>query len=80
MREKKIYYIAKVIGDKNQDFEVSFLRKSVKNPNKFHVPNVPDIATVAFHDIKMILPQPSFTGSTKRTQGLYCFDIDFKKK
>lgn len=76
---RKIYYIAKVIGAQNADIEVSFLRKSVKNPNKFHVPNVPDITAVVLQDIKMILPQPGFTGSTKRTQGLYHFDIDFSK-
>lgn len=76
VKEKKIYYIAKVIGDKNRDIDVSFLRKSVKNSNTFHVP---DIATVLLHDIKMSLPQPGFTGSTKRTQGLYHFDVDFSK-
>lgn len=54
MAEKKIYYIAKVIGNKNRDIEVSFLRKSGKH---FHVPNIPDIATAAWHDIKIILSE-----------------------
>lgn len=77
VKSKHIYYIARVIGEKDEETEVSFLRKSVKNPNKFHLPVIPDLATVPLHDIKMILPKPGFTGSTKRTQGLYYFDVDF---
>ena len=43
------------------------------------MPNVPDMAIVRVQDIKMILPQPGFTGTTKRTQGLYYFDVDFTR-
>ncbi|XP_047020138.1 uncharacterized protein LOC124636298 [Helicoverpa zea] len=79
VRGKKVYYVAKVIGIINEDVEVSFLRKSAKNPNKFCLPNVPDIATVNKYDIKLVLPQPGFSGSTKRVQGLYQFDMDFSR-
>ncbi|KAJ2952962.1 hypothetical protein O0L34_g7337 [Tuta absoluta] len=37
------------------------------------------LGTVKHHDIKIILPQPAFTGGTKRQQGVYKFDLDFSK-
>lgn len=77
---KKIFYLAKVIrGGNRVDVEVSFLRKSSKIINSFQLPNVPDIATVPLEDIKMILTKPSFSGGTKRQQGMYKFNIDFSK-
>ncbi|KAF9420918.1 hypothetical protein HW555_002901 [Spodoptera exigua] len=70
VKRKRIFYAAKVIGQKQNETEVSFLRKSDKTPNNFHMPNVPDIGTVPLHDIKMILPKPTFSGTTKRKQGV----------
>lgn len=77
VKGKKIYYEAKVIAKKENDAEVSFLRKSNKTANNFYMPNVPDIATVQLKDIKMILPQPICSGNTKRKQGMYRFNLDF---
>jgi hypothetical protein len=77
VKEKEIYYVGKVIGGKENDSEISFLRRSDKNQNNFFMPNNPDIAMVALTDIKMILPQPKLSGSTKRKQGMYYFDMDF---
>lgn len=77
VKGKHIYYVAKVLGEKENETEVSFLRRSNKNPNHFHMPNVPDIATVALNDIRMILPKPLFSGNTKRIQCMYQFDINF---
>lgn len=77
-KSKKVYYVGKVIGVKNNEVEVTFLRKSVKNPNKFHLPCIPDISVVSSSDIKMILVTPTFSsGTTKRMQGLYQFNVDF---
>ncbi|CAG9769767.1 unnamed protein product [Ceutorhynchus assimilis] len=77
VKGKKIYYAAKVIGEKEHEAEVSFLRKSAKTLNTFFMPNVLDIAMVALKDIKMILPQPKLSGNTKRKQGMYHFNLDF---
>lgn len=77
VKRKRIFYAAKVIGKKGNETEVSFLRKSDKTPNNFHMPNMPDIATVALGDIKMILPKPKFSDNTKRKQCMYHFDLDF---
>lgn len=76
VKRKRIFYAAKVIGQKQNETEVSFLRKSDKTPNNFHMPNVPDIGTVPLHDIKMILPKPTFSGTTKRKQGVYNFNVN----
>ncbi|KAK9880262.1 hypothetical protein WA026_010137 [Henosepilachna vigintioctopunctata] len=53
LKGKGIYYITKVIGEMENETEVSFLRRSNTITNKFSVPIVPDIATVGFHDIKI---------------------------
>lgn len=74
---KKVFYIGKVIDEgKGREIVVSYLRRSTKVKNGFRLPDVADIATVDINDVKMILPQPSFTG-TKRQQGVYKFELDF---
>lgn len=62
---KKIYHKAKVISEKNEELEVSFARKSVKNDKNFHLSNIPDIATVVVTDVKIILPELGLSGNTK---------------
>lgn len=76
---RDIFYIAKVISskDKNDDIEVSFLRKCVKNEGYFSFPNVSDIALIPVSDIKMLLPTPKLLGSTKRLQSFYKFELNF---
>ncbi|KAK9873409.1 hypothetical protein WA026_022468 [Henosepilachna vigintioctopunctata] len=67
VKGKGIYYIAKVIGEMENETEVRFLRRSNTILNNFSLSIVPDIATVGLHDIKMILPKPKCSGNTKRT-------------
>nr|CAD7434273.1 unnamed protein product [Timema monikensis] len=58
--KKLVFYVGKIIKQKDEDgdFEISYLRKSVKDPRKFMFPVEPDIASVAETDITMVLPQP----------------------
>lgn len=78
---KKIYYIGKLLSEidsvNENDYELTFLRKSEKMEGNFYFPDVPDIATVAKRDIKMILPQPLNYGKTKRQNSYYSFEIKF---
>lgn len=43
---------------------------------KFKYPEIPDIKAVALNDIKMILPQPTFYGHTKRQQSYFKFCVN----
>ncbi|KAK9889200.1 hypothetical protein WA026_004480 [Henosepilachna vigintioctopunctata] len=62
VKGKGIYYIDKIIGEIENENEVSFLRRSNTITNNFSLSIVPDIATVGLHDIKMILPKPKCSG------------------
>jgi hypothetical protein len=63
-----VFYVGKILKQKDEDgdFEISYLRKSVKDPSKFMFPVEPDIASVAETDITIVLPQPLIAGQTKR--------------
>jgi hypothetical protein len=52
--------------DEDDDFEISYLKNSVKDPSRFTFPVEPDTASVAETDIAIVLPQPLITGETKR--------------
>lgn len=80
-KERRVYYVAKVLSVSVDDFEVevSFFRKSNKMMNTFHLPNVPDISKVSLSDIKMVLPQATLCGNTKRQQSFYKFNLDFSE-
>lgn len=73
---RKIFYVAKIIGVSDDEFEVSFLRKSLKFSNCFLFPNVADISFITLNDIAMILPEP-VPGTTKRQSTMYKFGINF---
>ena len=75
-KKKKLYYVGKVIENRNESLEycVSFLRK--KSTNKFYIPNVPDISTVDECYVKLILPKPRLNGSTTRRQSYFEFAVD----
>lgn len=76
--KQKTYYVGKVLSQiKENDFEISFLRKSIKCENRFLFPMVPDISHVLKKDIKMILPAPLTQGLTKRQKSLLKFEINF---
>lgn len=73
---RKIFYVAKVIGVTDNDFEVSFLRKSVKHFNCFLFSTMPDISFISLNEIAMILLEP-VPGTTKRQPKMYKFGINF---
>jgi hypothetical protein len=60
--------MGKIINQKDEDgdFEISYLKKSVKDPSRCVFPVEPDIASVAETDIAIVLPQPLIAGQTKR--------------
>lgn len=78
-KKKKLFYIGKVIEERNENLEyyISFLRK--KACNKYHLPAVPDLSNVKDDDVKFILPKPTFSGSTTRQQNYYSFSIDLSQ-
>lgn len=73
---KQIYYVSKVTGVSDGEFEVSFLRKNLKFSNCFLFPDIPDTSFVTSNDIVMVLPDP-VPGTTKRQSKLYKFRINF---
>jgi hypothetical protein len=60
--------MGKIINQKDEDgdFEISYLKNSVKDPSRFVFPVEPDLASVAETDIAIVLPQPLIAGQTKR--------------
>ncbi|GBM08004.1 hypothetical protein AVEN_71449-1 [Araneus ventricosus] len=61
------FFMAKVLNQKSPDeWKVSFLRKRSKMPNAFIFPNISEILVVERADLKMVLPPPLVTGTTKR--------------
>ena len=74
----KKYYIGKITSPKDiaGDFEISYLRRKEKT-SQFVYPPVPDIATVAMKDIKVVLPEPRSIGKTKRQSSYLYFDVNF---
>lgn len=75
--ENNIHYVAKVLEcDRNNEFQVSYLRKSGKISNSFYFPDVPDIHRAMKSDFVMILPKP-VTTNNKRLSSYYKFGLDF---
>lgn len=72
------YYVGKILRSKDEDnkFEISYLRKHNTTGSQFTMPQIPDLASVAEIDIKMILPPALFTGTTKRQNSFYTFEIE----
>lgn len=76
--KKAVFYIGQVAKEKDieNDVEVNFLRKSLKDDSHFVFPVVPDVASVSLDDIKMILPMPTCLGKTKRLQSSFKFEVN----
>ena len=74
----KKYHIGILISAKDLtgDFEISYLRRKEKT-SQFVYPQVPDIASVAIKDIKVVLPEPRSSGKTKRQRSYLYFDVNF---
>ncbi|KAG5898198.1 hypothetical protein JTB14_005578 [Gonioctena quinquepunctata] len=80
IRENNIvYYVGKILTDKdkNDEFEISFFRKSIEMHNKFILPNILDIALIPLTNIKMKLPEPVLLGMTKLHQSYLDFGVSF---
>ena len=73
------YYVGQVTKDidDDDDFEINFYRKSLKGTNKFHLPVIEDKCSFSMYDIKAILPQPVFNGTTDRTKNSLMFPPRF---
>lgn len=68
------HYIGKLLTDNdNDEFDVSYLRKSAKVDNSFYLPLEPDMATVALEDIEIVVPLLRLSKITKRQSDLYTF-------
>jgi hypothetical protein len=67
--------MGKIINQKDEDgyFEISYLKKSVKDPSRFVFPVELDITSVAETDIAIVLPQPLIAGQTKRLKSYPSF-------
>lgn len=77
---QKIHYVGKVISeiDKNQDYEVSFLRKTKKLSGCYFLfPQVPDISCIKKTDIKYVLPPSISVPRNKRLSNYFRFPINF---
>lgn len=77
--DNKIFYIAKVLKAlENNEFEVSFLRKSGKLQGSFIFPIVEDVAPVGRSDIVLLLPEPTNVNrNNRRLASYYQFGIKF---
>lgn len=77
-KSKVIYYVGKIIKDRDLDgeYEISYLR-NLNQTKKFTMPSVPDLASVHESDIKMILPKPKLFGETRRQNACLVFEVDF---
>jgi hypothetical protein len=69
--KKNVVYYITVLRKENNDFAVSFLRRSLKCVNKFIFPLVEDVSLVPEIYIKMILLPPAVYGATKRQNSYY---------
>jgi len=78
IKEGTVYYVGKIIKEKDEetDVEISFLRRYKKSFEKFHMPDVPDLASVSVKDVLQILPKPKVVGHTKRQQSYLMFEVD----
>lgn len=80
IKGRKVHYVAKLLSglDNENEFQVSFLRKSMKGRgNCFCFPDIVDEATIPRECLIGVLPKPT-PESIKRRQGYYnfCFSFD----
>lgn len=73
------YYVGVVLKERDEedDVEVDFFRRKGKKSPHFVKPAVEDISSVHIDSIRAILPPPTFRGTTARTKGDICFQVDF---
>lgn len=76
------HYVGTLLTNiEDNEFDVSYLRKSCKVDNHFYFPIEPDIATVSLEDIKIVLPLVNVAEKkTKRQTDVYTFPRNIVKK
>ncbi|KAJ8706846.1 hypothetical protein PYW07_012924 [Mythimna separata] len=76
------HYVGKLLTDiENNEYDVSYLRRSGKVDNHFYFPIEPDMATVPLDDIKIVLPLVNVAErKTKRQTDVYTFPKNILKK
>ena len=62
--------------DDDDDFEVTFMKRSEKIKDGFKFPEDKDAASVALKDIVRVLPKPFSVATTKRLSGIFKFKAD----
>ena len=82
-KSMKVFYVGCVLSEKDEDgdYEVEYLRKKhVKDSARgtiFVKASTEDISSVPAKQIRALLPPPSMSGTTKRTQSNIVFGVNF---
>ena len=68
-------FIAQIIGgpDKDNDYEVKFMKRSSKVRNGFIFPEEDDLASTSYKDLVCVLTQPSPVAHTSRLSNIFKF-------
>lgn len=76
------HYVGKLLTNiEDNEYDVSYLRKSGKVDNHFYFPIEPDLATVSLEDIKIVFPLVNVAErKTKRQTDVYTFPKNIVKK
>lgn len=75
-----VYYVGKILKEKNknEEYEVTYLRTFQRTKNKFVFPAEPDVALLSEDDIVLILPEPFKQGQTKRQNAAFVFPVNLR--
>lgn len=71
-----IYYIGKILREEENEFVITFLRKSNKCLNAFTFPLEEDVSSTPKKDVNLILSKYLVVGKTKRQQNIIRFEIN----
>lgn len=65
------HYVGKLLTNiEDNEYHVSYLRRSGKVDNHFYFPIEPDIATVSSEDVNIVLPLVNVAGRIKRQMSI----------
>ena len=79
VKKNNVYFIGEILTEKddNGDYEVSYMQPSKKMIGKFVKPVQPKIEMTNEASISMVLPPPTYFGTTKRQKANFSFAVDF---
>ena len=68
-------FIARIVDgpDKENDYEVKFLKRSLKVKDGFIFPEIKELASISHDDIVCVLPMPKPVAHTARLSGIFKF-------